>query len=272
MRSISPDARFRDGATPIPECEYRWSSPALLAMTENITPRRPLHQQRGDAAGAAAHGEHPRARLAAGAHLGDIDAGGGEPGPRRIGVGDAPAQAPQPVARGIEVLAGPVHDLDDEVAAAKEHQPAPVRMRTVEPHVEPEPRAVQCRRPFGIAGRDHDMVHRGDRGRLGAHRQRALPGQFEEEQPHAARGVGRSPGPLPRQRGAGLGILALGLRDRLGLERQPLQPAMHLVNIIGAEAQAGQPLALLRDDAANPLRGGALAGRAPSVPASCCRA
>ena len=84
--------------------------------------------------------------------------------------------------------------------------------------------------------------------------------EFEEEQPDAARGVGRRTGPFPRQRGAGLGILALGLADRFGLERQPLQPAMHPADINGAKAQAGEPLALLRDNAANPIGGGAVAG------------
>jgi hypothetical protein len=54
---------------------------ALLAMTEKLPSRRPLHQQRGDAAGADAHSEHPRARLAAGANLGHLDAGGGGPSP-----------------------------------------------------------------------------------------------------------------------------------------------------------------------------------------------
>ena len=46
--------------------------------------------------------------------------------------------APEPVAsRVASLLARPVHDLDDEIAAAEEHQPAPVRMRAVERHVEP---------------------------------------------------------------------------------------------------------------------------------------
>ena len=62
-------------------------------------------------------------------------------------------------------LARPVHDLDDEVAAAEEHQLAPIRVRAVERHVEPEPRAVERGGALGIGGRDHDMIERGDRRR-----------------------------------------------------------------------------------------------------------
>ncbi len=67
-----------------------------------------------------------------------------QPRPRRIDIGDPPADAAQPVRRGgPSVLAGPVRHLDDEIAATEEHQPAPFRMRAVERHVEPEPRAIE---------------------------------------------------------------------------------------------------------------------------------
>jgi hypothetical protein len=45
----------------------------LLAMTGNAQSGS-LQQQRGNAAGAVAHGEHTRPRLAAGARLGYVDA------------------------------------------------------------------------------------------------------------------------------------------------------------------------------------------------------
>src|SRR5882757_8080518 len=43
--------------------------------------RRALQKQRRNFAGAAAYAHHPRSRLAAGPHFGDIDAGRGEPLP-----------------------------------------------------------------------------------------------------------------------------------------------------------------------------------------------
>src|SRR5450432_3058262 len=47
---------------------------SILRGEQSWGSRRPLHQQRGDAAGTIAHREHPRARLAAGADIGHIDA------------------------------------------------------------------------------------------------------------------------------------------------------------------------------------------------------
>jgi hypothetical protein len=134
-------------------------------------------------------------------------------------------------------------------------------MRAVQRHVEPEPRAVERGRPFRIGGRDHHMVQRGDRCRGGPDRERAFLRQFKEKQPDTAGGVGRSPGPLPRQGRARYRITAFGFRDRLRLQRQPIQPAMHFFDVAGAKTEARQSLALRGDDAADPVRGRALAAR-----------
>src|SRR5258706_4809803 len=104
-------------------------------------PYHSLHQQRGNAAGAVTHGEHARARLAAGSHLRDIDAHRRKPRPGRVDVGDTPAQTPELVL--VRMGVRPGHDFDNEIAAAEEHQPAPIRMRTVQRHVQPEPRTVE---------------------------------------------------------------------------------------------------------------------------------
>src|SRR5260370_25019341 len=92
---------------------------------------RRLHQQRRYAAGAVAHGHDPRSRLAAGADFRDIDAIGGEPRPGRVDIGDAPADAAEPVLRRVRLLvprfAPPVRHLDDEIPAPEEHPPAPGR-------------------------------------------------------------------------------------------------------------------------------------------------
>src|SRR6266403_1163205 len=106
---------------------------------------RRLHQERRNAAGAAAHGHHPRSRLAAGANFGDVDAASREPRVRGVDIGHAPAYPSQLIVGSDSWLARPVRDLDDEVAAAEEHQPAPLGMRTIERHLEPEPGAVECR-------------------------------------------------------------------------------------------------------------------------------
>jgi hypothetical protein len=42
-----------------------------------------------------------------------------------------------------------VRDLDNHVAAAEEHQPAPIRMRAIKRHVEAEPGAIEGGGPFG---------------------------------------------------------------------------------------------------------------------------
>ena len=168
-------------------------------MFEAARFRRPLQQQGRNFAGVAAHGHHPRARLAAVAHFGDVDAGGEQPFPGRIDIGDAPGHAPQRIACRVGMLARPVRHLDDQVAAAEKHQPAPVGMRAVERHVEAKPGAVERGGMLGIGCRDHDVVHRRDRRRRGPHRERAFAGQFEKEHPHAARGRGRRTGSFPRQ-------------------------------------------------------------------------
>ena len=56
--------------------------------------------------------------------------------------------------------------------------------------VESEARAVESRGAFGIAGRDDDVIHRGDRRLRGRGRARALRRQFKKEQPDTACGFG----------------------------------------------------------------------------------
>ena len=118
-----------------------------------------LHQQRGDAAGAAAHREHAGAGLAAGAHIGYLDACGREPRPRRIGITTRQLMPYSLSCAGFDGGSRALHGFDNQIAAAEEHQPAPVRMRTVQRHVEPEPRAVKGRGALGIAGRDDHVIH-----------------------------------------------------------------------------------------------------------------
>ena len=185
----------------------QWGSPRFARNAFDLShkgsvrlPRRRLHQQGRDAACPAAHRHHPRPRLAAGADFRDVDAGLNEPRMGGVDVGDAPAQAAQPVLRRIRLLARPVRDLDNQVAAAEEHQPAPIGVRAVERHVEAEPRAIEGGGPLGVRRRDHDMVHRRDRSGRGSHRQRPLLVALEEEQADAARGLRGRSRALPRQR------------------------------------------------------------------------
>src|SRR6202795_2093633 len=114
----------------------RWLYPSYIRSLR--LSHRWLHQQRRYAAGTAAHGHHPRSRLAAGAAFRDIDAASCEPRPGRVDIGDAPADAAKPVLRCVHLLVArlgrAVRHLDDEIAAAEEHQPAPVRMRPGERH------------------------------------------------------------------------------------------------------------------------------------------
>src|SRR3979490_765344 len=69
----------------------------LLAMTRKARslPPRPFQQQGVEAAGSGAPPPPPRARLAAGTHFRDIDPRRQQPCPRRVDVGDPPAQSPQ---------------------------------------------------------------------------------------------------------------------------------------------------------------------------------
>src|SRR5438552_8772105 len=97
-----------------------------------------------NAAGAVADADYARAGLAAGAHLGDVKPGRDQPCPRRVGVRNAPAQAPQFVVAVVGAGRRPVHDFYDETAAPEKHLPAPVLMRAVERHVELETRAIEC--------------------------------------------------------------------------------------------------------------------------------
>src|ERR1700741_3988740 len=103
--------------------------------TKSAFPRRPFQEQRLHAAGVAADAHHARAGLAADAHFGDLDAAFNQPRPRRIDVADAPAQAPELVAGCVASSDRPAHHLDNEIAAAEEHQLPPILMGAVERHV-----------------------------------------------------------------------------------------------------------------------------------------
>src|SRR5690349_8407555 len=112
------------------------------ALTSRCRTRGPLQENGVDAAGSVAQAHHAGAGLASGPDLRHADARGRQPRPRRLDIRDPPAQPPQLVVAPVRAGNRPVHDLDDEIAAPEEHQPAPVLMRAVERHVEPEPRAV----------------------------------------------------------------------------------------------------------------------------------
>src|SRR4051812_1686017 len=99
--------------------------------------------------------------------------------------------------RGIADGSWALYGFNNQIAATEEHQPAPVRMRTVQRHVEPEPRAVKGRGALGIASRDDDVIHRGDRRLRSRGRVRTLRRPFEKEQPDATRDIGRGAGALP---------------------------------------------------------------------------
>ena len=122
---------------------------------------------------------------------------------------------PELVLRRVRRLARPVRDLDDEVAAAEEHQPAPIRMRAIERHVEPEPRAIERRGPFGIRRRDHDMVHRRDR--------RRTPFDPRADAPCRARGRTAARHAWPRLRRGCASTTASRRRPHRGF--RPRQPA-----------------------------------------------
>ena len=96
-------------------------------------------------------------------------------------------------------LPGRCVDLDDQVAAAEEHQPAPVRVRAVERHVEPEPRAVERGGALGIGGRDHDMIHRRDRRRRRSAPKAGAPWPVPGKTAARRAWLGRGARPLPRQ-------------------------------------------------------------------------
>ena len=121
----------------------------------------------------------------------------------------------------------PVHDFDDEIATAEKHQPAPVLMRTVERHVEPETRAIECGGTLRIFGRNHHVIQRGDGGCGDLWRARAISSQFQKKHPHAPGHLGCGAGPLPGQGGAGRRINALDVGDGIRLQRQAIEPAMH---------------------------------------------
>ena len=154
----------------------------------------------------------------------------------------------------VAISARPLHQFDDQVATAKEHQPAPIRMRSVERHIEAEPRTIQRRGALGIFGRDDDMIEPRHRRVSRCGRMRTFGGQFEEEHPHAARLAGCRARALPAQGRAGAEIAALGLRDHLRLQRQPIQPAMHHRDVADAEADTGKALARLPQQFANMVR------------------
>ena len=198
---------------------------------------------------------------------------GDQPRMGRVDVGDAPAHAPQPVLRRIRLLARPVRDLDDRGRRSGRTSAGPNPDASGRAPCRARAARRRARRPvrdptvatttWSIAVID-PVVVRTDSGRSLS--------QFEEEQPDAARRVGRRAGALPRQRRAGGRVAAFDLGDRLGLQRQPVEPAMHSGDVAGAEADAGEPLALRGEHRCGCGRRWRPRRSAPSVPASCCRA
>jgi len=232
-----PLAMNGDRTSHIP-CRRGWGKSTLL---------RPFQKQRVYAAGAITHVHDARARLAAGAHLRDGNSAPHQARAGSINIGDAPAQSPQPVALRLRVRTRTLYQFDDQVAAAEKHQPAPVRMRAVERHIEAKPRTVKRRGAFGIIGRDDDVIEPQNWRRRDRRRTWPLLCQLEEEQAHAARLSGGRSRALPAQNRSRSQIAALDLHNLFRLQGKPFEPAMSFGNILDTEADAGKALSGLRD-------------------------
>jgi hypothetical protein len=144
-----------------------------------------------------------------------------------------------------------LHQLDSEVAAAEEHQPAPIGVRAVERHVETKPRAIERGGRLRIASGNHDVVEAEYRRVRHCGRKVARLRQLKKEQAHPPRQVGRGARALPAQPRTGAKIAALDVCDRFRLQRQPIEPAMHFFYIVDTEADAGKTLARLPDQFAD---------------------
>ena len=234
-----------------------------------------LHQQRGDAAGAAAHASAPA-----------CPACGRCAPPRRRRPLRRAARASRrcrrrassgPTAcRGsrLRLATGRCTTSTIEIAAAEEHQPAPIRMRTVERHVEAEPRAVERGGALGIR---RSRPRHGPSPVIGAVavRDRAAgapcaSSRKNSRTPRVASVAARVR--FQHSVAPDVHVAAFDLGDRIRLQRQPIEPAVHLGDVADAEADAGQPLALIADHACGCGPRRRRRRPAPSVPASCCRA
>src|SRR5262245_47952959 len=99
--------------------------------------------ERRHAAGPITYGEDSRTGFASGAHVRHIEAGRLQTRLRRDDIERAPRQAPGFVGSVAHAIFQCVRDLDDEIAATKEHEShAPLGTRAIERHLETEARAV----------------------------------------------------------------------------------------------------------------------------------
>ena len=157
---------------------------------------------------------------------------------------------------------GRLHDLDDEIAAAEEHQLAPILMRAVERHVEPEPRAIERGGALRILGRDHDMIERRDRptADVATERGRSLASSRKNIRTPRVSSVAarvRFHDRVAPETESRLSTSATGS----GFSATPVEPAMHLGDVAGAKADAGEPLAPDLDHVADAIGGHANAVR-----------
>src|ERR1700693_6368576 len=107
--------------------------------------------QRRYAGGVALCREDPRVRAAAGADVGDVDAGRAQPRMGSGDVGHTPGEAPQAVRPVADPDFQIMRHLDDEIAAAEEEEPrTPRRLAAVEAQAEPPAAGVEGDGPFGV--------------------------------------------------------------------------------------------------------------------------
>ena len=133
----------------------------------------------GHVGGVALHREDLRARPAAVARLGDLDACLLQPLVAPRDVGRAPRQAPELVGPSDTPFFRSCAISTTRSPQRKNSSRAPQSgIAAVEPQVEAEPPGIERDRALGIGRADHDVVERGDRRRLAALQQRrglALP-------------------------------------------------------------------------------------------------
>ena len=166
---------------------------------------------------------------------------------------------------------GRVHHLDDEIAAAEEHQ-APFLMRAVERHVEAEPRAIECRGPLRILGGDHDVVEPQDRCGGGRGRTRAFASRVRGKtsaRPASARwprGCASSAAapPAPRSR------LSTRRPDPASAPARSSRRCILAMSLTRKQMLASPSPQILMTLRIRSALGGC--PPAPSAPASCCRA
>ena len=103
--------------------------------TESISGLRRFYHQGRRAAGLIAHGKNARARLHAGANLGDVQAQRRKSRLFTRSIAHAPGESPE-ASRMLAIL----YNLDDQVAASEKHQP-PIADLPIKTHVEPRHQA-----------------------------------------------------------------------------------------------------------------------------------